>query len=84
MGRKVEETMVYVAAEYARAQQNIRQLKAEFVPTERNRPCLDFWRNGGFDELADHVFSWDLERTYPCPSCIALTIEDREAAAVGG
>jgi FkbH-like protein len=84
MGRKVEETMVYVAAEYARAQQNIRQLKAEFVPTERNRPCLAFWRNGGFDELVDHVFSWDLERTYPCPSCIALTIEDREAAAVGG
>jgi FkbH-like protein len=67
MGRNIEETMLAVAASYARNQQ-LDQIYARFIPTEKNKPCLRFWQESGFVyEHEDDRFSWSLKRAYPFP-----------------
>jgi FkbH-like protein len=71
MGRKVEEAMVHVAVEAARLA-GIPQVTARALPTNRNRPCLDFWQRSGFDETKPNLFLWCTSIPYPKPACITL------------
>jgi len=72
MGRKVEETMVFVAMELAK-EMGAREMVAEYLPTEKNKPCLEFWEQSGFrNEEAKHVFRWDMSKEYPLPVHINL------------
>lgn len=74
MGRKVEETIVHVATELARARAAT-VIRAEYLPTKKNGPCLAFWRRSGFAIEADDEgpgFFWELERTYALPTAITL------------
>jgi FkbH-like protein len=71
MGRKVEETMVHLAVEAARAGGATRVV-ARAVPSERNGPCLEFWRGSGFAEIEPLLFVWDASQPYPLPECIHL------------
>ncbi|TVR53327.1 MAG: HAD-IIIC family phosphatase [Gemmatimonadales bacterium] len=76
-GRKVENAMVHVAAEGAR-ELGARSLVAEYLETERNRPCLTFFRerSGLVPEgEGGRVFRWDLGRSYPVPSHLELMLE---------
>src|SRR5690606_37766846 len=41
MGRKIEETMLHVAVDYARSR-GLREVRLAYEPTPRNQPCLDF------------------------------------------
>jgi FkbH-like protein len=72
MGRQVEETMLAVAVEYSRAAGS-KKLRAEFIPTAKNKPCLEFWTHSGFDRDGA-VFTWDVAREYPRPSCVQLDL----------
>ena len=47
MGRKIEETMVCIVWSYAR-DLKLNEIYAEFIPTSKNKPCFDFWRNSNF------------------------------------
>lgn len=76
MGRRVEESLLYVAACHApglaadsRASgRKISRLVARYVPTAKNKPCLEFFMASGFQaDAAGTVFSWDLKRPYPKP-----------------
>ena len=73
MGRKVEETMLHMLIEYARSA-GVKSVRAKYLPTRRNKPCLDFWRKSGFayDEAED-LFSWDASKEYPVPGAISLS-----------
>jgi predicted enzyme involved in methoxymalonyl-ACP biosynthesis len=72
MGRRVEELMVHLAAQAAH-NSGKRQVLARLLPTERNRPCLEFWRKSScFTEDEENVFAWDAARPYPKPEFIAL------------
>ena len=71
MGRKVEETMVYLAVQAARAG-GARRVVARAVPSERNGPCLEFWRGSGFTEIEPHFFAWSASEPYPLPECIRV------------
>jgi FkbH-like protein len=83
MGRKVEEAMLHVAIAFARARLPGRSVVAEFIPTDRNRPCLEFLRRSGFEEKAEHSFWWSLDRDYPWPSLLELVaIESTDVARV--
>jgi FkbH-like protein len=74
MGRNVEQFMVAVAAEYCRVR-NLTQLTAKYVPTAKNKPCLDFWKNSGFQLSEDDTtFSWGLDREYPYPIGVKATL----------
>jgi FkbH-like protein len=73
MGRRVEDTMVHVAVERARAQ-GARRVVATFRPTAKNKPCLTFWQGSGFANDGDTLFSWDAEKPYALPEAVRLEL----------
>jgi FkbH-like protein len=75
MGRNVEETMLAFAIEYARAQ-GIEKVEAEYIPTQKNRPCLDFLnRSGLVSDDGLQYFSWKVADEYPVPEHIQLGVK---------
>jgi FkbH-like protein len=81
MGRNVERAMVAFAAEHCNVL-GLRKLSAIYIPTPKNKPCLDFWMSSGFacDEKEDR-FTWPLTRMYPSPD--GISIRRPEAAESG-
>jgi len=64
MGRKVEEVMLYVIIQQAKSL-GLEQVCAEYKPTAKNKPCLDFWKKSGFSyNEADFVFYWSTKKPY--------------------
>lgn len=70
MGRRVEETLLALAVEHAR-EQGAKQLVATYLPTERNAPCLQVFRESQLIE-EDQVFRWDCSKPYPRPACTTV------------
>lgn len=69
MGRKVEETMIFKLVEEARVH-GASRIVATLLPTAKNQPCLSFWKNSGFEELEENVFTWDLNCDYRAHAAI--------------
>jgi FkbH-like protein len=69
IGRKVEETMLHFAIDYARCK-GLREVRAKYEPTARNIPCLEFLKRAGFQRLGDHVFIWYAREYYPVPEAV--------------
>lgn len=74
MGRQVEETMVAVAVQQARALGGT-HLVAEYEPTAKNQPCLAFWQRSGLKTEGEWRFRWPLAETYSVPSHINLVMD---------
>lgn len=71
MGRRVEPFMLHLAVEAARAM-GAKRVVARAVPTERNHPCLEFWRqSSGFAEPEPDLFVWDTAQPYAKPAAIS-------------
>jgi predicted enzyme involved in methoxymalonyl-ACP biosynthesis len=79
-GRRVEEAMLHVAVAWARLQR-AEAVCAEYVPTARNKPCLEFFRRSGFTEEEAHLFVWRTEAPYPAPPAVAFTLPEWLAQA---
>ena len=77
MGRNVEETMLHAAVAYCRAR-GASSLVAEFTPTARNAPCLEFLERSGLQRMSACQFRWDVLRPYDCPPWVNL--DDRTDA----
>lgn len=74
MGRKVEETIVHVATELA-TEQGAASVRAEYLPSKKNGPCLAFWRRSGFAIEGDDErtsFVWATEAVYELPAAVTL------------
>jgi FkbH-like protein len=72
MGRRVEETMLHIAVEWARAR-GLKTVVATYVPTKKNQPCHDFWLKSGFQaDATGREFEFDAGGPYPLPACISL------------
>jgi FkbH-like protein len=71
MGRKVEETMLSIAVDYA-ARLRLPRVVARYLPTERNRPCLQFFAQSGFQREDPDTFVWSTAEEYPAPDCIQV------------
>jgi len=72
MGRQVEKTMLHVAVKYARSL-GAERIKARYIPTEKNKPCLDFWKNSGFEfDKSNFIFSWRGDKIYLASQWITL------------
>lgn len=74
MGRKVEETLLAVAVAHARSL-GLTEVRARYVPTEKNRPCLEFWERSGFEASPEGeatIFRWFCREPYPVPESIEL------------
>jgi FkbH-like protein len=76
MGRRVEETMLHVAATHA-LRHRAGDLVAEYLPTAKNKPCLTFFQGSGMT-CADgsHVFRWPAGRAYARPAAVRLVLTE--------
>ncbi|MEW6599504.1 MAG: HAD-IIIC family phosphatase [Nitrospirota bacterium] len=73
MGRKVEETMLFTAIRYAKGL-GLKKIKAEFIPTPKNKPCLDFWEKSGFHISENgRTFTWELDKEYYLPRQVEIS-----------
>jgi FkbH-like protein len=71
MGRSIEETMLALAVEHGRAL-GLQKVWAKYIPTKKNKPCLDFLLRSGLTCSADDIFSWDLGKDCPIPPHIEV------------
>tara|TARA_B100000959_G_scaffold269363_1_gene315044 strand:- start:3728 stop:5443 length:1716 start_codon:yes stop_codon:yes gene_type:complete len=72
MGRKVEETMLSILCRHAKSC-NLKEVQVHYIPTRKNKPCLDFLNQSGFSQKSDvNDFYWDLKNDYPPPSFIKI------------
>jgi FkbH-like protein len=79
MGRNVERVMVACAAQHSAAL-GLEELRAQYLPTAKNRPCLGFWTSSGFaHQEQDNLFTWSLRQPYLFPP----GVEVRDWAAAG-
>ncbi len=70
MGRRVEEAMLAAAVHRARAL-GAQLVRAVYLPTPKNKPCLGFFKGSGFThDEATGVFTWPIDRAYPLPASI--------------
>lgn len=72
MGRKIEETMIATATHHAQTL-GIKNVYARYIPTPKNRPCLEFFKNLSpqFRQEGD-CFVREEEQAFPVPEHIEL------------
>jgi predicted enzyme involved in methoxymalonyl-ACP biosynthesis len=72
MHRGVEETMLFTAIQHAESVA-MKELYAQYIPTDKNKPCLDFWKRSGFDhDEQTTLFSWKFDRPYHGPDHVSI------------
>ncbi len=74
MGRRIEEAMLSVSAEYGRAR-GLKRLSARYIETPKNKPCFSFFERSGFAASGAGDFSWDLAAAYPAPAHVQIVAE---------
>jgi FkbH-like protein len=72
MGRGVEQLMLAMAIDTARSR-GASEIRAEYIPTSKNAPCLSFFKDvSKFDCASDHLFKWPVREDYPLPRHIKV------------
>lgn len=73
MGRNIEELMTSTVIDFSR-KSGLKNLQANFIPTAKNKPCLDFWKNRSKFEYNEkkNVFYFDLSNSYSRPVHISI------------
>ncbi len=73
IGRKVEEAMLAIVIEQAR-ELGIQQLRAEYIPTDRNKPCWEFLNSSALSREGN-LFFWDGPKPYPYPQELNIGVK---------
>jgi FkbH-like protein len=72
MGRKVEESLLALAVQWAN-ERGLGKVIATVKPTAKNKPCQDFFAASGFDvDPSGLVYTWDSATLYSVPAPITL------------
>jgi len=72
LGRKVENAMLAFATEQYAAV-GLRELRANYIPTAKNKPCFNFWMSSGFSyDEKENRFSWLLTQPYRSPRGVKI------------
>lgn len=72
MGRKVEESLLALAVQWAN-ERGLGKVVAAVKPTAKNKPCQDFFAGSGYDvDESGLVYTWDSATLYPVPAPITL------------
>jgi FkbH-like protein len=74
MGRKVEEAMLHVAVDWARSAR-IKEVRADYYPNAKNKPCLDFFLRSGMQKHGENRFVLDATQEYPLHPAVRLVHE---------
>jgi FkbH-like protein len=80
-GRNIEDAMLHLAIIWAREQRR-EHLMATYIPTEKNRVCLDFWMKSGCERCSNGcTFVWPTKKLHTLPSHLKLEWQSREVLA---
>jgi FkbH-like protein len=72
MGRKVEESLLALAVQWAN-ERGLGRISATVKPTAKNKPCQDFFAGSGFNvDQSGLIYTWDSATLYPVPAPITL------------
>lgn len=72
VGRRIEETMLHTVVKYSQSIGSD-EILAKYIPTPKNRLCLEFWKKSGFiHSESDGLFKWKASKNYPIPKCIKI------------
>jgi len=72
MGRKIEETMLYIIMTYAQSI-GLDEIQAKYIRTTKNKPCLEFFKSSGFlYNEENNCFTYKLKNEYNLPVCIQI------------
>jgi FkbH-like protein len=75
MGRNVESVMVAFAAQQCAAM-GLQELRADYFPTAKNKPCFRFWMSSGFSyDEGKNRFLWSLRQPYQFPRGIEVRLQ---------
>lgn len=64
MGRGVEDVMLATVCDWAKAE-GVAELRAEYVPSDRNTPCLRYLEQADATARRGNLFIWDLISAFP-------------------
>jgi len=71
MGRKIEQAMLHLAVEEARALGAAR-LEARLLPTAKNKPTREVFDKAGLERPEENLYAWPAAQDYALPASIAL------------
>jgi FkbH-like protein len=73
MGRMVEEAMLFTIVKISK-ELGADELSALYIPTPKNAPCFDWWKNksGFVYDDSKNTFCFNFEKDYPAPGCIKI------------
>ncbi len=74
MGRKVEESMLHLAAKWANAV-GANGVRAIYQETKKNRPCREFFEKSGLELEGENVFVWRAGEYPPHPAVRLVEVE---------
>ena len=75
MNRKVEDAMMAFVCEQA-LKSGIETVWGEYIPTRKNLPAKDFYKNLGFTEKAGKYFLNIKESRIFCPDYFKMNVEE--------
>lgn len=79
IGRRVEETLLAYIVERAK-KENAKTLLGEFIPTKKNIPAKEFYKNNNFrlvkNKNGTEIWSYDLIKGYDYPEFIKIVKKD--------
>ena len=73
MGREVEKAILYYIINEAK-KNNVKRIKAKFVPTAKNKPIENFLPDSGFSHEND-FWIYNVEKPFNMPEFLTLRIE---------
>lgn len=71
MGRKIEETMLFIVQSIA-FEMSLENVSITYIPTEKNKPCHSFFENSGF-KISENLYGWNSSNNSPKrPECVQI------------
>ena len=72
MGRKIEDAMLGTVLNYGQTI-GLNEVYANYVPSDKNKPCLEFLKKSGFNSKKDNnTFVWQLGRLFSVPDVVQI------------
>jgi FkbH-like protein len=82
MGKRVENTMLHHMVNCA-ASLGATRVIAQYLPTSKNMPCLEFFERSGFESSEGSSFAWDASIPYGLPPGIKFFDYPPQAKILG-
>lgn len=73
-GRKVEDLMLSIVHSHAK-KCGVKLLQAKYLPTPKNKPCLEFLQRLGSKEAEPHLFIWNMDRDPAASQHLTVEVE---------